>query len=261
MSDPQHAGTVRYERAGDVAHVTFDRPQARNAMTWSMYDELADACERLAAPEVRVAVLRGAGGRAFVAGTDIGQFHDFIDGDDGLAYEARMDAVIGGLDAVGVPTVAVVDGWAVGGGLAIAAACDWRVATPDARFGVPIARTIGNCLSMAGHARLVSLIGPTRTLQLILGAGFFDAWTAANAGLVTEVVERDELDDHVDALVARLASHAPLTMWATKEAVRRLTVQDLPKGEDLVRRCYGSEDFATGVRAFTDKEEPTWRGR
>lgn len=255
-------GQVRYERDGKVVRLTFDRPDARNAMTWTMYQQLADACERLDdEQDVRVAVLRGEGGRAFVAGTDISQFQAFTSGEDGIAYEDRMDAIVEQLESVRVPTIAVVDGWAVGGGLNLAAACDWRIATAQARFGIPIARTIGNCLSMASYARLVALIGPTRTLQLMLGAGFFSAEEALSAGLLTEVVGLEGLDARVDELCGQLAANAPLTMYASKQAVRRIARGQVPDGEDLVRLCYGSRDFHEGVRAFVAKDAPTWRGR
>lgn len=255
-------GQVRYERDGKVVRLTFDRPDARNAMTWTMYQQLADACERLDdEQDVRVAVLRGEGGRAFVAGTDISQFQAFTSGEDGIAYEDRMDAIVEQLESVRVPTIAVVDGWAVGGGLNLAAACDWRIATAQARFGIPIARTIGNCLSMASYARLVALIGPTRTLQLMLGAGFFSAEEALSAGLLTEVVGLEGLDARVDEVCGQLAANAPLTMYASKQAVRRIARGQVPDGEDLVRLCYGSRDFHEGVRAFVAKDAPTWRGR
>ena len=153
-------GTVSYERDGVIARITFDRPAARNAMTWTMYEELAAVCGKVAAdPEVRVAVLRGAGGKAFVAGTDIGQFRDFKSGEDGVDYERRIAAYLAAVEELPVPTLAVIEGWAIGGGLAIAAACDLRVATPGSRFGVPIARTLGNCLSIANYACLAAYAG------------------------------------------------------------------------------------------------------
>src|SRR5438132_3930365 len=144
MSD----GTVRLEIDGAIAHVTFDRPKARNAMTWGMYGELASICDELRArSDVRCTVFRGAGGEAFVAGTDIEQFRAFKDGDDGVEYERRIDAGIAKLEALPMPALAVVEGWCVGGGLAIATACDIRIATPASKFGAPIARTLCNCLS------------------------------------------------------------------------------------------------------------------
>jgi enoyl-CoA hydratase/carnithine racemase len=252
---------VRFERRGAVALLTFDRPEARNAMTWAMYDQLAALLERLDPGDgVRVAVFRGAGG-SFVAGTDIGQFREFGGEEDGVAYEKRLDAIIGALEAVPVPTLAVVEGYAVGGGLAIAAACDLRVCTPDARFGLPIARTVGNCLSIANHARLLAHLGPGRTKALLLLARYLAAEEARAAGFVLEVVEGERLDARVAELCERLAAHAPVTLQVTKEAIRRITRALSADGEDLVRRAYGSRDFREGVSAFLEKREPRWEGR
>jgi enoyl-CoA hydratase/carnithine racemase len=255
-------GAVRFERRGDAAQLTFDRPEARNAMTWAMYDQLAEHIARVSGDDrVRVLVLRGAGGKAFVAGTDIGQFAAFGSGADGIAYEARIEAILGSLERLGMPTIAVVEGYAVGGGLAIAAACDLRICTPTARFGMPIARTLGNCLSMANYARLVALLGPARAKELIFTARWVESDEALAAGLVSEVVPAGELDGRVRALCDRLAEHAPITLRVTKEAVRRITAARVPDGDDLVEQTYGSADFAEGVAAFRAKRPPQWRNR
>jgi enoyl-CoA hydratase len=260
--------SVRYENRGATALITFDRPAARNAMTWEMYQALYDACERIEADDtIRVAVLRGAGGKAFVAGTDIGQFREFRTGEeggaDGVAYEKRISEIIDRLGAVKVPTVAVVDGYAVGGGLVIAAACDLRIAAPSARFGLPIARTLGNCVSARTCALLVSLIGPARALEMIYTAEFVDAERAVEIGLANEVVPAGRVDSRVNELCERLSAHAPLTMWAAKEAVRRLRADGLGglPDDDLIRACYGSADFREGIEAFIDKRTPRWTGR
>lgn len=250
------------EFADGVAVGTFNRPRARNAMTWAMYDALVEFCERVDADEdVRVAVLRGAGDTAFVAGTDISQFLRFQGAEDGLEYEKRIENVLSRVERVRVPTIAVIHGYATGGGLSIAAACDLRIGTPRARFGVPIARTVGNCLSMATYARLAHLVGAGRTMHLITTAGFVDAEEALRIGLLSELVSESVVDDRVRELCASIAGHAPLTMRATKVALRRLREHTLPPDDDLIAMCYGSEDFREGVTAFVDKRTPHWRGR
>ena len=255
-------GEVRYSRNGAIATVVFDRPAARNAMTWRMYEQLAEICERLhTEDDVRVAVFRGAGGKAFIAGTDIAQFRSFTSGEDGIAYEKKMEGYVSGLETLPMPTLAVVEGFAIGGGLAIAMACDLRIATPGARFGLPIARTLGNCVSMANYARLVAALGASRAKKMLLLAENLGAEEAFAAGFLAEIVPAEDVDARIAELCDRLAHHAPITMRVSKEAIRRLLGAGLPDGDDLVRACFGSEDFRTGVNAFLEKKEPQWRGR
>jgi enoyl-CoA hydratase len=255
-------GTVRLSIDDGIASVVFDRPQARNAMTWAMYEALAIICERLAKePGVRVVCLRGAGGEAFVAGTDIEQFKAFKDGQAGVAYEQRIDEGIGRLEALPMPTVAVIEGWAVGGGLALATACDIRIATPSARLGVPIARTLGNCLSMANLARLVAAFGRPRVQRMLIGAEMLTAQEALACGYLAQVVAGDAIDEAARALCRHLATLAPVTQAVTKEALRRLLLQSLPDAQDLILRSYGSADFQEGVNAFSEKRNPVWQGR
>ena len=247
---------------GGVLTVVFNRPEQRNAMTFAMYEGLEEACARADRDDsVRVLVLRGAGGRAFVAGTDIAQFLEFTGGADGVAYEERITRVVNRLEDVTVPTVAAVEGACVGGGLALAAACHLRVATRSSRFGVPIARTLGNCLSMNTYSLLVAHLGPARTLDMLLRARLLTAEEAHGAGFVGELVEDGGLDEALDGLVRSLLSHAPLSMKAAGQAVARLRRATLPDGDDLVREVFGSEDFRAGVRAFVAREQVTWRGR
>lgn len=255
-------GAVRLSIDGPVASIVFDRPAARNAMTWTMYEQLGAICDRLRnEPTVRVVCLRGAGGEAFVAGTDIEQFKAFQGGQDGVAYEERIDEGIGRLEALPIPTLAVIEGWCVGGGLAIATACDLRIGTPTARLGVPIARTLGNCLSMANIARLVAAFGRPRVQRMLVGAEILVAEEARACGYLADVVEPDALDSTAADLCRRLASLAPVTQAVTKEALRRMLLQDLPDAQDLILRAYGSEDFREGVTAFSEKRGPAWRGR
>ena len=242
---------VLVERRGPAAWVTFNRPEAHNAMTFAMYESLFEACETVDADEdMRVMVLRGAGGKAFVAGTDIRQFTEFSSPEDGLRYEATIDRIVGRLEAVRKPTVALVDGFAMGSGLALSATCDLRVCTPAARFGLPIARTVGNCLSMANYARLAALLGPARLKDIVFTARTIEPDEALAIGLATEVVEVNAAEARVEELCELLASHAPVTLWATKEALRRIREATTPDGEDLVRAAYGSEGFRRNVATF-----------
>jgi enoyl-CoA hydratase/carnithine racemase len=256
---------VRLGREGAVLTVTFDRPAKRNAMTSDMYDALHAACETADGDDgVKVLVLRGAGGQAFVSGTDISTFRDFRDGADGVAYERRIERVLNRLEDVTVPTVAAIEGYCVGGGLAIAAVCDLRVAARSGRLGMPIARTLGNCLSMNSMSILVAQLGPATTLDLMLRARMLTAAEAHAAGFVAELCDDDALDRALGGVVETLLAHAPLTMWAAKAAVARLRRANLPAGDDLVTRTYGSDDFHRAVAAFgsssTDKR-PLWTGR
>jgi enoyl-CoA hydratase/carnithine racemase len=243
---------VELERRGPALWVTFNRPEAHNAMTFAMYESLYEACETADADdEVRVLVLRGAGEKAFVAGTDIRQFADFDEtGEDALAYEATIDRIVGRLETVSKPTVALVDGFAMGSGLALSATCDLRVCTPAAKFGLPIARTVGNCLSMENYARLAALLGPARLKDIIFTARAIEAEEALAIGLATEVVEAEGAEARVEALCELLASHAPVTLKVTKEALRRIRAATTPEGDDLVREAYGSEGFRRNVAAF-----------
>ena len=243
-----------------VLTVVFNRPAQRNAMTWAMYEGLVAACARAdAEPGIRTLVLRGAGGAAFVAGTDIAQFAQFSGGADGVEYERGTTAVLTRLADVTVPTVAVVDGFCVGAGLAIASACDLRISRPQAQFGVPIARTVGNCLSAATIALISGQLGAARTMDLLLTARLASADELAPTGFLAEVTE--DVDAALARLTTRLAGHAPLTMWATKTALRRLREAGQVEDADFIGRVYGSADFRAGVAAFAEKRVPDWTGK
>ena len=196
--EERQGGDVLFERRGAVAWLTFNRPESRNAMTFAMYDEIVNVYDEIESdPDIRVLVLTGAGEKAFVAGTDISQFQTFTDPQHALDYEASIDKVITRLEMLARPTIAAIRGYAVGGGASIALACDMRIVTPDAKFGVPIARTLGNCLATSAYARLIDLIGPARTKELIFTASMVGAEDAKSIGLANEIVEHEQLEARV----------------------------------------------------------------
>jgi enoyl-CoA hydratase/carnithine racemase len=254
---------IRSERRDGIAWVTIDRPEARNAMTFAMWDALRDlALEFDRDDDVRAVVIASSSPAAFVAGTDIAEFRGFT-ADDGVAYEARMEAVIAAIEAIRVPTIAAVRGACTGGGAAIAAVCDLRIGGPGTLVGVPIARTLGNCLSLKNVQRLAALIGLDAAKNLLITGRLADAAEAHALGFLSEVVASDHLiDERARAAAALLCERAPLTLRATKEMARRLAAaQPLAPDEDLIRLCYGSDDFARGVHAFLAKRRPEWTGR
>jgi len=250
---------------GPIATLTFNRPEARNAMTWEMYEALVAACDSVDEdPAIRVLVFRGAGGKAFVAGTDIAQFQNFSNRDDGLKYEERLDAILDRLERVAKPTIAQVEGVAAGGGCAIALTCDLRVATPEASFGIPIARTLGNCLSGASYSRLIDVMGPGAVKDMLFTGRLIGGAEAHALGIVNRLVPAHEIETTVRELAAGIAANAPLTLRATKEMIRRiLAKRRLPSGDDadVVEMCYTSADFREGVTAFLAKRKPVWTGQ
>lgn len=252
------------ERREGIVHVTLNRPGARNALTFAMYEGLARlAAEADADDGVKAIIVTGAGEKAFAAGTDIGQFTDFRTAEDALAYEARIDRILCALEDCRKPTIAAIAGACTGGGAAIAAVCDLRIGAANARFGFPIARTLGNTLSMANHARLATLLGPARVMDLVFTARLMEAEEMKQAGLLSEVLpDHAALQARAWELARTVAGHAPLTLRATKEALRRLRAPlRAIEGDDLVAMCFTSRDFAEGVESFLGRRPPRWEGR
>jgi enoyl-CoA hydratase/carnithine racemase len=249
------SSNVAWDIKESVGIVTLNRPEARNALTWEMYDALVEACDRAEADNnVRVLIIRGAGG-AFSAGTDIAQFKDF-DGADGVTYEKRLDGVIDRIERLPLITIAEVDGVAAGGGCAIAVACDLRICSERAVFGVPIARSLGNVLSITNTARMVDLIGIAATKDILLTGRLIDAQEARRSGLATEVIASEDLAEEVMKRAADLATRKRSTVEATKATLLLLRDHRQPKlsaANAIVKACYGSDDFKDGVSAFVTK--------
>lgn len=256
-------GRLHFEKAGPIARIVFDNPSAHNALTRQMWLDLRDACRAVAKdPEVRVLTFRGVGGKAFVSGTDISGFADFRSGRDGVEYERGIDECMGAVDAVPAVTIAVVEGWAVGGGLNISSACDFRIATPQARFGSPLGRTIGNCLSMSSYQRVIGALGPHVAKRMLLLGEILTAPQLLEAGFLTHIVEPADLEATVAEICERARVNAPLTTRVTKEAIRRLRSGGATDIDDLVELVYGSSDFRLGVANFLQKNKniPQWSG-
>jgi enoyl-CoA hydratase len=254
---------ILYEIKDGVGRITFNRPHARNAFTFRMYERLEEICQQAQDDSsVRVLVLTGAGDKAFAAGTDISEFKRFSTATDALNYEARIDRVLSALECSRVPTVAAIAGACTGGAATIAACCDLRIGAANARFGIPIARTLGNCLSMSNYVRLAALLGPARVKDIIFTARLIDAEEARAIGLLSEVLpDYAALQSRADELARTVASQAPLTLRVTKEALRRIKEKMTPEEDrDLILMCYMSGDFREGMDAFLNKRTPNWKG-
>jgi len=257
MSDLTH------EIRGRTLWITFNRPAARNALTFGMYEGLADLCRAVPTDgSLGAVVIHGAGGKAFAAGTDMTQFRAFETAQDALDYEARIEEVLTAIETCPLPTLAAIHGACTGGGASIAAVCDLRIASAGLKFGFPIARTLGNCLAAGNLARLSALLGDGRVRELIFTARLMGAEEARAAGLVSEVLaDEAALMSRAEELAGQLGQMAPLTLRATKEAMRRNRAAMAGADADLIEMCYMSEDFRHGMEAFLAKEKPQWKGR
>ena len=245
---------------GGIAEYRLMRPDSRNSLTFEMYQAIEDLCEHPG--EAGVIVMTAEGEKAFASGTDISNFKDFQSAQDAIDYEALIGRVIDAVQRSSVPVIASLHGIVAGGGAAIAAAADVRLATPDTRFGMPIARTLGNCLSVANLNRLVHLLGESRTRYLMLTAEFLEVESLTTSGFVSEVLESAALcDQRARDLAVHMTTLAPLTISATRDGLARLEERPVPADIDLIQRCYLSDDFHEGVDAFFAKRKPNWSGQ
>ncbi len=260
-SNAREEGVVLLERTGSIAMMTISRPGSLNALTWTMYEQMEAHLRNLASDEtLRTLVIRGAG-KAFATGSDIHQFRGYTSA-DGAAYERKMEAIIEGLYHFPRPVIAAIHGYAIGAGVLFAAVADLRYATSSSHFGVPIARTLGNCLSMKNYHHLVEAFGAMRAKEMLFTGRLLSAQEALHYDFLTAIIEEEHLYAHVLEVAQQISNNAPLTIWATKEAQKRLntaTLGNIPF-DDVLARIYNSHDFAEGVQAYGAKRKPHWTG-
>jgi enoyl-CoA hydratase len=256
--------SVLLARDGDIATVTLNRPERLNALDLAMWRELAAAMAGLASPsELRCVILRGAGGKAFAAGADLGEFAT-VRATPAAAerYGAVMNQALSGIRDCPLPTIALIEGVCVGAGLELAIMCDLRIAGAGSRFGVPIQK-VGVVMPLPEIAYLVQLVGHASALEILLEGRVFGAAEAKEKGLVTRVVPDGELENEALAAARRIAEGAPLSHRYHKRLIRRcldprpLSESDLAEGFAV---C-ASEDYAEGLRAFGEKRQPRFKGR
>ena len=244
---------------GNIAQITFNNPAARNAMTWQMYEDLKSICDDLAKKsDIRVVIFRGAGDKAFVSGSDIEQFVGLKKDE---AYEQAVDRIFKSLQELPMPTIAVIEGLAVGSGLLMATACDFRISTPDARFGIPVAKTLGNCLSPSNLAWISAHLGIPMVKKMLLTAELVRAPELLESGFLYQIVDSAAITEAADALAKKMAVLAPITQKSSKLGIARLLRNNLPDCTDLMRETYNSQDFREGVTAFLEGRPPKWTGK
>lgn len=249
-----------------IGSLVFNNPEKRNAFSLEMSLAAADVIEDFAAdPAVRVIVLSGAGDKAFVSGGDISKFERARATPEQVAeYTLKGARFRTLLRSVGKPTVAMIRGYCLGGGLAIALNCDLRIASEDAQFGIPAAR-LGIGYAADGLAQLVRLVGPSTAKEVLYTARRYSAQEALRIGLINQVVPAQELADYVAKYAATIAGNAPLSIIAAKRVVDELmkdaAERDVALCEKVVADCFNSQDYVEGRRAFMEKRKPAFTGR
>ena len=258
-------GVVRMEKEGALGWLFFDHPERRNAISVQMWRQLPDLVAELAADDaVRVVVMRGSGELAFVAGADISEFEQSRSGDSVDGYDVDAGRAMGSLAALTKPVIAMIHGFCVGGGVGISLTADLRYAADDAVFAIPAAR-LGLGYQMAGLETLTNLVGFSRAKEIFFTARRFDADEALRMGFLNGVLPKAELEARVREIAAQMAQNAPLTLGSVKRIVRELAREpakrDYAAIDDSIQRCFDSEDYKEGVRAFMEKRTPRFRGQ
>lgn len=251
---------------GNVGYVIFNNPERRNAMSLEMWEATTRLMSEYAKDNsIRVVVLSGAGDKAFVAGADISKFGDERSSEEGVKkYNDAVEAAYASVHEFPKPTIAMIRGFCVGGGMGIASCCDLRIASEDARFAVPAAK-LGLGYGYPGVKRLMDIVGPSFTKEIFYTARLFDAMEAVEMGLVNRVVENSELEFYVKDYAATIGANAPLTVDSIKfivgEACKDESQRDMKHCDDVVQACFKSEDYKEGRAAFMEKRKPVFKGR
>lgn len=249
------------EKSGDIARIIFNQPEKRNAVSLEMWEAVETAVNRFEADDsVRILILSGAGGKAFVSGADISKFESERASEEAVAhYNATTKRVYDMVEAFPKPTIAQIDGFCVGGGVALSLSCDMRICGQGSQFAIPAAK-LGLGYGFPGINRLVNLVGPSFAKEIFFTARRFDAEEARVMGLVNRVVPDDEVAKTAEETARIIAANAPMTVESVKyiagETLKDESVRDLAECERRVKACFGSQDYIEGRRAFLEKRKP-----
>ena len=255
-----------WRKEGAIGWMIFNRPERHNAVSFEMWEAIPRILDEFEADnEVRVIVLRGAGGKAFISGADISQFEEKRSSEEATAiYNEAVDVANNRLHTCPKPTIAMIEGYCIGGGAGLAVCCDFRVASPDSTFAIPAAK-LGLGYGFPGVKRLVDLIGPSYAKEIFYTARKFSAQEAAHIGLINRMVERDGIEAYIQDFAGTIAANAPMTIHAVKvsvaETLKDGAERDLGLVERLVDECFASEDYQERRRAFMEKSKPVFKNR
>ncbi len=256
-------GSVKQKRVNSIVELILSRPKFHNSLTMQMYEQLESLLDKLKNDDsTKVLIIRGAGEKAFAAGTDINHFKGFT-GNDGIEYERTIDRVVKKLEEFPKPTIAAINGYAIGGGLALVTACDLRYATKKSKFGVPIAKTLGNCLSLDNYSRISRELGVMTTKEMLFTGRLLNAIDAEEKGFLTDILEEENFFEKTLDIAKKIGNNATSTIEATKIAFNIINQSEETKStkefEDVIYKVYASEDFHEGVSAYIEKRKPKWK--